>query len=88
MILKSGRDWEPDPIDVTLWQSAYPGIDVKQELAKMAAWCDAQPAYKRKTERGIKRFCVNWLSRARPQSSTSTRHRSLQEDLTDTSWAS
>jgi len=87
MILKSGQNWEPDPIDVTLWQSAYPGVNVRQELAKMAAWCDANPC-RRKTERGVKRFVVSWLSRAKPQSSTSTRHRSLQEDLTDTSWAS
>jgi hypothetical protein len=48
--------------DVETWQKLYPACDVKQELRKMAGWLDANPA-NRKTERGIKRFVVNWLSR-------------------------
>lgn len=55
--------------DVDAWQGLYPACDVKQELRKMAGWLDANPA-NRKTERGIKRFVVNWLSREQDRAKT------------------
>lgn len=47
---------------VEQWKELYPAVDVIQELRKMLAWLDANPD-RRKTKRGIKAFCVNWLSR-------------------------
>ncbi len=55
--------------DVDAWQGLYPACDVKQELRKMAGWLDANPT-NRKTERGIKRFVVNWLSREQDRAKT------------------
>ena len=43
----------------------YPLVNVKAELRKMSQWLDANPR-KRKTEKGIKRFIVNWLNQAKP----------------------
>lgn len=45
------------------WLKAYPGLLVDQELERMRAWLQANPQ-KRKTARGILRFCNAWLSRA------------------------
>ncbi len=86
MKLKDGTTYRPMPDDIESWRQAYPGIDVMVELRKMGVWLNANPS-KRKTRRGINRFIVNWLGRARPAVSTSTRHTSLHDDLTDTSWA-
>jgi len=83
--LKDGTEYRPQPGDINRWQMAYPQADVPGELRKMSAWCDAN-RQKRKTARGIERFIVNWLSRARPEMATSTRHTSLADDLHDTSW--
>lgn len=44
------------------WESAYPAVDVKQELHRMAAWLDSNPQ-RRKTRRGIDRFINSWLAR-------------------------
>jgi len=84
--LKDGTEYVPQPADIDRWQMAYPQADVLGELRKMSAWCDANPS-RRKTPRGVKRFVVNWLSGARPERATSTRHTSLADDLSDTSWA-
>ena len=46
-----------------IWQGQFPGVDVERELSKASAWLDANPT-RRKTERGMPRFLVNWLSRA------------------------
>lgn len=45
------------------WKQAYPAVNVEQELQKMIAWLNANPARKR-TRRGIERFVVSWLNRA------------------------
>lgn len=49
--------------DVGPWQTAFPAVDVRRELLAMAAWLDANPK-NRKTEAGIRRFIVAWLSKA------------------------
>lgn len=46
---------------ISLWSSAYPAVDVRAELAKAAAWLDANPK-NRKSD--YKRFLNGWLSRA------------------------
>ena len=43
------------------WVALYPAVDVMQELRKMVGWLDSTPN-KRKTLKGIKRFCTSWLS--------------------------
>ncbi|MBD5517201.1 MAG: hypothetical protein HDR07_01450 [Lachnospiraceae bacterium] len=51
------------PMDkITLWMETYPAVDVEQELRRMIAWLEANPA-KRKTRRGIERFINSWLAR-------------------------
>lgn len=57
---------QPFPIyktDVELWTDTYPAVNIIPELKKINAWLDANPT-KRKTERGMKKFINNWLSRA------------------------
>lgn len=44
------------------WKSAYPAVDIEQELRKMGAWLDANPT-KRKTKRGVDRFINTWLAK-------------------------
>lgn len=44
------------------WQQDFPAVDVRQELREMRSWLDANPS-KRKTETGMRRFVVNWLSK-------------------------
>jgi hypothetical protein len=83
--LKNGNDWIPTGLELSTWKEAYPAIDVLGELRKMTMWLEANPS-RRKTERGMPRFCVNWLNRAVPERRT-TRSTTLAEDLNDTSWA-
>ena len=45
------------------WVSAFPAVDVEQELRQMRAWVMANPT-KRKTRRGVSAFIVRWLSKA------------------------
>lgn len=88
MILKDGTDWQPTETELAVYRRAYPNLDVDQELAKMDAWSLSNTS-KRKTRRGAPRFVNSWLNRAKPSVSrgTSTRDRTLAEDLNDTSWA-
>lgn len=44
------------------WEKAFPAVDVKQELHKMAAWLDANPT-RQKTRKGVCRFINSWLSK-------------------------
>jgi hypothetical protein len=48
--------------DINDWQELFPAVNVIQELRKMAAWAEANPQ-RRKTDKGIRRFIVNWLSK-------------------------
>jgi len=48
--------------DIDDWQDLFPAVDVLCELRKMAAWSEANTA-KRKTDKGIRRFIVSWLSK-------------------------
>ena len=45
------------------WKQAYPAVNVEQELQKMIAWLNANPA-RRKSRKGIERFVISWLTRA------------------------
>jgi predicted phage replisome organizer len=46
---------------VERWSDAYPALEVETELAKAAAWLQANP---RKKKKNYQRFLVNWLGRA------------------------
>jgi len=63
MITKCGQCWQPDQEQVLKWVRVFPDVDVYQELNSMSSWLDANTS-KRKTLRGIPRFCNSWLSRA------------------------
>lgn len=46
--------------DVDEWSSAYPAVDVLQQLRNMRQWCISNPQ-KQKTSRGINAFISRWL---------------------------
>jgi hypothetical protein len=55
------RSWENiTDEDVSIWEKAYPAVDITQELSKMADWLISNPEKKKKNYR---RFITNWLSR-------------------------
>ncbi|MCD8220907.1 MAG: hypothetical protein LUD07_01710 [Clostridiales bacterium] len=60
--LIDGADFNVPEDKIESWEQAYPGVNVRQELFRMAAWLDANPTRK-KTRRGITRFIVGWLER-------------------------
>lgn len=47
-------------------QQAFPRADLDDELRRCGAWLHANPS-KRKTQRGMRRFLVNWLGRSHRQ---------------------
>lgn len=48
--------------DVAEWSEAFPAVNVRQQLAAMRSWLNANPK-NRKTGKGMKRFVVSWLTR-------------------------
>jgi hypothetical protein len=48
---------------VTMWQKAFPGVDVKAECEKAGAWVESNPT-KRKTAGGMAKFLYGWMARA------------------------
>jgi len=70
MILNDKTEWEPTQDMLDKWKEAYPGVSVEAELAKMAAWALSNPA-KRKTARGVSRFCNSWLAKAQDRGGSS-----------------
>ena len=61
--LNNGSMWPVTETQYKEWCSLFPAVDILQELKKMYAWLDANKQ-RRKTARGIKAFCVRWLSSA------------------------
>lgn len=58
----TGKPWHVYAEVVSDWKTLFPAVDVMQCLRTMKAWLDANPT-KRKTQQGMKRFVVSWLSR-------------------------
>ena len=91
LLLKSGSEFHVEQADIIEWQRTYKAIDVNHELDRMRQWLDANPG-KRKTERGMKRFIVAWLSRASDNRSQgkSTTIKGIKpsgiDNATDVSW--
>ena len=67
--LNTGEEYPVYLKDIEEWQTLYPSVDVRQELKKMRGWCLANPS-KRKTQRGVKKFINNWLSRQQDRGGT------------------
>lgn len=65
ILLKDGTGFEPSAAQLAEWTAAFPDKDVDAELRHAAAWCAASPE-RRKTRRGVARFVVGWLGRAKP----------------------
>jgi len=97
MVTKGGEYWEPTQEKVLDWQRSYPAVDVYQELNAMHSWLEDNPT-KRKTVRGMPRFCNSWLARAQQSGGRSpfapekkerisTRDIPFNDMLTDRSWA-
>lgn len=63
MELEDGSFYDVLPDKLSMWQRAYPDLDVERELYQMASWCDANPT-RRKTRRGIEKFINGWLNRS------------------------
>jgi uncharacterized protein YdaU (DUF1376 family) len=82
--------------DVAEWSEAFPAVNVRQQLAAMRSWLNANPK-NRKTSKGMKRFVVSWLTRdqdrgggrqhpqaqspPRPQSPSMQRHHDIHARL-------
>lgn len=58
----SDGDFPVTADDIAEWQTAFPAVNVRQQLASMRQWLIANQT-KRKTARGMKRFVVSWLDR-------------------------
>lgn len=58
-----GGNWIANEADMIQWREAYPDINVDKEVGKMVGWLTANPN-KRKTQRGMRAFVINWLNRA------------------------
>lgn len=63
IILEDGTFYDVPLDKLTMWQQAYPDLDVKRELYQMASWCDANQS-KRKSRRGVEKFINGWLNRS------------------------
>ncbi|MDW9415169.1 DUF1376 domain-containing protein [Sinorhizobium meliloti] len=82
--------------DLADWSEAFPAVNVRQQLAAMRSWLNANPK-NRKTSKGMKRFVVSWLTRdqdrgggrqhpqaqspPRPQSPSMQRHHDIHARL-------
>ena len=58
----SGDPYPVTEADVAEWSTAFPAVDVPQQLAAMRQWLIANPT-RRKTMRGMRKFVVTWLDR-------------------------
>ena len=56
------KNWAFTEADVGSWRQSYPGVDVLQQLRSMREWLQANST-RRKTYRGMRAFCVNWLNK-------------------------
>jgi hypothetical protein len=61
--LVDGSSFEVTQEHIDSWKSAYPAIDVAQQIESMRVWLDANPR-NQKTPAGIERFIVGWLSKS------------------------
>lgn len=60
--LVDGTEWKPKQSEYDEFVRLHPNVDVSYQFMKMRSWCTNNPQ-KRKTKRGIHRFCSGWLDR-------------------------
>lgn len=85
----SGEPYPVSEADVAEWRTAFPAVDIRQQLASMRQWLIANDK-RRKTRKGMRRFIVAWLDRkqnegGRPQSQSTSppRKHSPFDDLAE-----
>ena len=78
MITKTGEDWQPSDEEILAWQHAYPEVDIFAEMNVMAVWLQSNEA-KRKTLKGMPRFCNSWLSRANQKGGSPFAHQEQEQ---------
>lgn len=63
--LHDGSGFEVTPDQAAIWERAYPGVNVRTELAKVIAYLDALGTRRRcPTRTGVKRMVNDWMRRA------------------------
>lgn len=62
LTLNDGSEYPITQENIDEWQTAFPNVDVVQQLHAMKLWCKDNPK-KRKTKTGIRRFVTSWLDR-------------------------
>lgn len=82
LLLNDGSLYGFTAKQVEEWESLYPGVDVRQALRNMQAWCKANPS-RRKTKNGVMRFVTNWLA-SDQNSGRNRRAQSTAKVYTDT----
>jgi len=60
--LVNGSDFEIPMESIAEWRTAYPAVDVEQQLKAVRVWCLSNPT-KRKTSSGVGRFINAWLAK-------------------------
>ena len=73
-----GRTYIPAGALVKKWNSAFPAVNVEQELRIMEEWLRANPQAG-KNERNILRFIIGWLNRRQAESETQKTERSAEK---------
>ena len=81
MTLNDNSKWQPTDEQMAKWRAAFQAVDVDQELLAASAWLDSNPT-RRKTSRGIARFCNTWLSRAQDKGGRSGLARDKSGEIT------
>lgn len=62
LTLNDGSEYPITQENIDEWQTAFPNVDVVQQLHAMKLWCKDNPK-KRKTKTGVRRFVTSWLDR-------------------------
>ena len=62
LTLNDGSEYPITQENIDEWKTAFPNVDVVQQLHAMKLWCKDNPK-KRKTKTGIRRFVTSWLDR-------------------------
>lgn len=70
----SGKPFPITHTDAEEWETAFPAVDIRQQLSAMRAWLNANPT-RRKTSRGMRRFVVSWLDRKQNESHSAPQRR-------------
>ena len=57
-----GKTWQLLEAQVAEWATSFPGLDILAQCRAALAWLRVNPG-RRKTDKGMARFLVNWLTR-------------------------